>query len=227
MIEAARPDASAVADVWESISDLARRMGVRKSAISKRVTRLEQDGLVHPRPGPLNSKQVNVAEFLHAVEVSTDAIRAANGRAAAPVHRRAAAANRAQSSASNSVGQDDMGSSPNDYVLAREQAKRAAADAELKKMDLEERRERLISAEQAERFVDACSASAQIILGRLPALVDEIVATATKDGVAAAKALVKTHVREAIAEVGAMARMIADPRVKGDAPAVEASDAAA
>lgn len=216
-------DAAESTDVGASISELARIRGVRKSAISKRVARLERQGLVHPRRGPLNSKEVNVAEFLLAVEKTTDAIREANGRAAKPSHRVAADANGERSAASSPVAPVDMGPAPSDPPTpAREQAKRAAADAELKRMDLEERRERIVSADQCERFVDACSANAQTVLWRLPGLVEEIIAIGTKDGVPAAKTFVKSHVRAAIAEVGALVRMVAD---RGGAPPLEGCDA--
>jgi DNA-binding MarR family transcriptional regulator len=212
---------------WLSISALARLRGVRKSAISKRVTRLEQLGLINSRPGALNSKEINVAEFLRAVEISGDAIREANGVAAGSVHR-LSAANGGRRSPARSVVPSDMDDGPGDPILAREQAKRAAADAELKRMDLEERRGRMISADQAERFVDLCSANAQTVLWRLPGLVEDIVAIATKEGVPAARTFVKGHVREAIAEVGALMRMVADPLVKpgeGGAPPLEGPDA--
>jgi DNA-binding MarR family transcriptional regulator len=205
---------------WASISELARRLGIRKSAISKRVTRLEQEGLVHPRPGPLNSKEVNVAEYFRAVEETKDAVREANGRAAAPVHE----ANRRRRGA-EPADLADMAGAPGDPILAREQAKRAAADAELKRMDLEERRARIVSAEQCERFVDTCSANAQTVLWRLPGLVEDIVAIGNKDGIPAARAFVKSHVREAITEIGALMRMVAASRgapEPGGAPGVEA-----
>ncbi len=144
-----------------------------------------------------------MAEFEAAIAEHGDAVNTANGRRAL-------------------MTRDDAGRSPDDPVLAREQAKRAAADAELKRMDLEERRGRIVSAEQYERFVDACSATAQSVLWRLPGLVEEIIALANKDGVPAAKAFVKTHVREAISEVGALMRAVGDARrvdPEGDAAA--------
>jgi DNA-binding MarR family transcriptional regulator len=212
-------------EAWLSVSALARLKGVQKSAISNRVKRLEQDGLVHTRHGPLNSKEINLGEFLRAIERTTDAVREANGRAAAPVHR---AANGGRSSAASPGASADLGDAPSDPILAHVQARRVAAEAELKRMDLEERRGRIVSAEQAEQFVDTCSANAQTVLWRLPGLVEEIIAIGTKDGVPAARAFVKGHVRAAIAEVGALMRMVADPLVKpgeGRPPPVEAADA--
>src|SRR5277367_6578851 len=117
-------DAAESKDVWASISELVRSRDVRKSAISKRVTRLEREGLVHPRPGPLNSKEVNLAEFELACAQTTDEIRAQNGRAAKPIHRMAAEANGGRSTVPSSVAPADMGTAPSDLVLSHEQAKR-------------------------------------------------------------------------------------------------------
>ena len=64
------------------------------------------------------------------------------------------------------------------------------------------------------------------MLWRLPGLVEEIVAIGAKDGISAARTFVKGHVRDAIAEVGALTRMVADPTVKpgeSGAPPVETS----
>jgi DNA-binding MarR family transcriptional regulator len=168
---------------WASITALAELKGRNKAAISRRVARLEEDGLLRTRRGPKGEKLVNVEAYERLVESHGDAVQEMNGLRA---------------------------SADGDPILAREQAKRAAADAEMKRMDLEERRGRIISAEQAERFVDACAANAQTVLWRLPGLVEEIIAIGTKDGVPAARTFVKGHVRAAIAEIGALMRMEGD-----------------
>jgi DNA-binding MarR family transcriptional regulator len=170
---------------WASITALAELKGWNKAAISRRVARFEEAGLLRARRGPKGEKLVNIEAFDRLIESQGDAVQEMNGMRA---------------------------SADTDPILSREQAKRAAADAEMKRMDLEERRGRIISADHAERFVDTCSANAQTVLWRLPGLVEEIVSIATKDGVPAARAFVKEHIRAAIAEVGAMVRMVADPQ---------------
>jgi hypothetical protein len=180
---------------WASITSLAEIKNRNKAAISRRVARLEGEGLLHTRRGPKGEKLVNIEAYDRLVETHGDAVQAMNGARA---------------------------SADTDLVLSHEHAKRAAADAEMKRMDLEERRGRIISADHAERFVDTCSANAQAVLWRLPGLVEEIVAVATKDGIPAARTFVKDHVRAAITEIGALMRVVAE---RGDAAATEAPDA--
>jgi hypothetical protein len=186
---------------WASITAVADLKGRNKAGVSRRVAGFEAAGLLRARRGPKGEKLVNVEAYDRLHMSHGDAVQEMNGTRA---------------------------SADTDLVLAHEQAKRAAADAEMKRMDLEERRGRIISADRAERFVDTCSAKAQTVLWRLPGLVEDIIAIGTKDGVPAARTFVKGHVREAIAEIGALVRMIADPRHKpgdGDASPVEAPDA--
>jgi hypothetical protein len=166
---------------WGSITAIAKLKGRDKSAISRRVNRFEKAGLLRTRRGPNGEKLVDIKAFDGLIEAHGDGVQEMNGLRA---------------------------SADADPILSREQAKRAAADAELKRMDLEERRGRIISADHAERFVDRCSANAQTVLWRLPGLVEEIIAIGTKDGVPAARTFVKGHVRAAIAEVGALMRMV-------------------
>ena len=103
---------------WVSVSELARLRGVDKAAISRRVARLEAAGALTTRPGPKGSKLVNAAEFACAVEQFTDTVREANGR-------RPAAA------------REDLGRSPDDPVLAREQARRTKIAADTAKLQLD------------------------------------------------------------------------------------------
>ena len=67
---------------WLTVSALARARGVDKAAISRRVARLEAAGALTTRAGERGTKLINVAEFNLAVEMTKDAIREANGRAA-------------------------------------------------------------------------------------------------------------------------------------------------
>ena len=65
---------------WLTISDLARHRGVKKAAMSKRVTRLAARGVLHPKPGRRGTKLVSLEEFETAIAEHGDAIREANGR---------------------------------------------------------------------------------------------------------------------------------------------------
>ena len=55
-------------DLWLTVSDLARRQGVTKGPMSRRVSRLEELGVLTPRMGERGVKLVNVAQFLKAVD---------------------------------------------------------------------------------------------------------------------------------------------------------------
>jgi DNA-binding MarR family transcriptional regulator len=113
---------------WETVSALARRRGVDKSAISRRVARYEAQGLLKTRPGGGGRKLVNVAEFDRVAAETTDAVRELNGSAGGA---------RLASSTTDAT--------PGDPILAKEQARRAAYGADLKKLDLEERLGNLVS----------------------------------------------------------------------------------
>jgi DNA-binding MarR family transcriptional regulator len=122
-------------DTWASISELARIRGVQKSAISKRVARLELEGLVHPRPGPLNSKEINVAEFERACDQTTDAVRETNGCMA----KQSNAANvNSRRRAAIQVADADMDGTPSDPILAKEQARKTKIQADLAQLQLDE-----------------------------------------------------------------------------------------
>jgi predicted transcriptional regulator len=65
---------------WMSISDLARAIGRDKGGVSRRVSRLEAQGLLKPRVGKAGQKLVNRAEFDRVAGETVDAVREANGR---------------------------------------------------------------------------------------------------------------------------------------------------
>jgi DNA-binding IscR family transcriptional regulator len=69
---------------WLSVSALARALGVDKAAVSRRVARLEAAGALSTRAGERGTKLINHDEFNLAVEMTKDAIRETNGRAASP-----------------------------------------------------------------------------------------------------------------------------------------------
>jgi predicted transcriptional regulator len=66
-------------DGWMSISDLARAIGRDKGGVSRRVARLEAQGLLKARTGELGQKLVRRAEFDRVAGETVDAVNAANG----------------------------------------------------------------------------------------------------------------------------------------------------
>src|ERR1700722_10888283 len=77
MAEPAEDDTS---DAWLSVSALARELGRDKAGVSRRVSRMEAQGLLKSRVGESGQKLVNRAEFDRVASETTDAIQSANGR---------------------------------------------------------------------------------------------------------------------------------------------------
>ena len=65
---------------WATVSELARIRGVDKSAVSRRVARLEEQGLLATRQGAGRAKLVRVEEYDRVVAETGDAVLEANGR---------------------------------------------------------------------------------------------------------------------------------------------------
>jgi DNA-binding IscR family transcriptional regulator len=145
------------AELWLSVSELAVRRGKTKGPMSRRVARLEEQGLLKARPGPNGSKLINVAEFDRLTCETTDIVRATNGRRGA------------------SVSEDRGGDSATGrLVYSHEQALNANYSAQLKLLELEERKKNLVRmddvisasesiAESAVREIDGLSSHAEEI----------------------------------------------------------------
>ena len=195
---------------WASVSDLARLKGVNKAAISRRVTRLEAQGLLKSRRGARGAKLIDVAEFDRVATETTDGVRELNGRksASAKASRPAAAAthprHRSETAEAPPPG---VASHP---VLSHEQARRAAADAALKELDLEERLGRIAP---LDRVRQACLEFAQTlarVIDRRPSRVDDIIAANSKGGLQAARVVEKDERRELRAEMARAMDKLAD-----------------
>jgi DNA-binding MarR family transcriptional regulator len=153
---------------WATISELARLRGVDKSAVSRRVARLTAQGLLTPRDGKGGTRLVNVAEFDRAAAVATDAVRQLNGRGA-----------------DKAAPQSDLRADP---ILAREQARRVSYDADLKKLNLEERLGLLLPRDQAISSVVECSRRLRGVIEQMHTRAEEITSAVASGGVAGARA---------------------------------------
>jgi hypothetical protein len=189
--------------LWLSISALARRKGVRKSAVSKRAARFGREGLIHQRRGPVNSKEVNLEEFERACAQATDEIRAQNGRAAKQRHR-VIANPTGERNASSHVVPVDLGAASSDPpTLAKEQVKRAQADAELKRMEVEERRGKLIKVSKVEDALVAAGEKIVRVIDQLPTYAGDLATAVAKGGGPALRVALKDiarRMRTAIAD---------------------------
>jgi DNA-binding MarR family transcriptional regulator len=185
---------------WIAISDLARERQVDKSAISRRVARLEQLGLISTkRMG--KTKLVNLAEFNHAIAATVDAVRESNGR--------------------GGVAPEAGTAAPADPVLAQQQARRAGYDAELKRLDLEERLGRIVERADVEAAVEGCVVEFVRMVDALHTRADVLAAAVTKEGVSGLRIVLRGVSRELREALARAAERFGDGDAFGEADAVE------
>jgi DNA-binding IscR family transcriptional regulator len=167
-------DVSAESDLWLSISELAASRGVTKGPLSRRVARLEEQGLLRARPGARGSKLVNVAEFDRVTNEVTDIVRATNGGAAAPMRE-----------------DRGGGSERGGLIYSQEQARNAYYSGELKRLELLERAGKLAPTED---FSQAGELVANLIaeqIDKLPDYADDIIAAVAANGVPGVKTVLE------------------------------------
>jgi MarR family len=123
---------------WLSVSALARALGRDKGGVSRRVSRLEAQGLLKSRVGNAGQKLVNRAEFDRVAGETVDAVREANGRMAGAARDGEVVA---------SAG----------LVLSRAQASKTAAQARLAQLDLAQRLGQLLPIEEMRRAAADCA----------------------------------------------------------------------
>jgi hypothetical protein len=169
---------------WLTVSALARARGVDKAAISRRVARLEAAGALTTRCGEHGTKLVNVAEFSHAVEMATDAIREANGRRSAGsdlVAGETVDAVREAKGRNAGAARDGEGVSSAGLVLSNEQASKTAAQARLAQLDLAERLGQLLPLEKARQAARNAAERLRRGVDQMPARAEEVASALAKD----------------------------------------------
>jgi len=182
------------AGLWVSVSDLAARKGVTKQTISERVAKLVRDGLIETKPGPGRAKLVNLAAYDKAVGETGDAAKAIGALTKATI--------RAQEQG------EAAPSSGGDHVLAREQARRAAYEADLAKLRLDEKLGRLLPIEDVEASMVRCAEALTRAFDQLPTRADDLAAAVAKDGVNGARAFLKVVARDTRAVLAKEMRLL-------------------
>ena len=156
--------------LWMSFSALALQKNVTKQTISERVSRLAADGKLEIRPGKGKSKLVNLAEYDRVTGETTDLSR--------------------QQGARSKIG-DDAAPASRDPTFTQHQATRAGYEAELKRLDLEERLGRLRSVEEIEASAIKCGEAVVRIVDDKVLRAEELAAAVAKDGVVGARRILK------------------------------------
>jgi DNA-binding IscR family transcriptional regulator len=164
-------------DTWLPVTDLARARKISKQALSKRVLRLEGQGLLTTKLGPRGQKLVNVGEFDRVAEETLDAKQAQNGR-----RSRAAP--------------DDCGDDVFSPILAKEQARKVAYQADLAKLQRDEKLGKLLPIEKIADAAAQCAEALVRVIDQLPARADEIASAVAKEGEAGARAFLRSVARD-------------------------------
>jgi len=156
--------------LWVSGSELAKLKGVTKQTVSEKIARLVDAGKLEVRPGKGNAKLINVAAYDRAVGEITDLSR--------------------QQGAQTKAAATDT-ATPRDPTFTKHQADKAGYEAELKRLDLEERLGRLRSVDEIEAAAIVCGETIVRLVEQLALRADEIAAAVAKDGVTGARSALK------------------------------------
>lgn len=173
--------------LWISVSALAVCKGVTKQTISERVARLVDAGKLEVKPGKGRAKLINVAQYDRAVGETTDLSR--------------------EQGAQTRSGSE---TAARDGTFTKHQADRAGYEAELKRLDLEERLGRLRTVADIENATVTCGETVVRLIKQLVLSADEIAAAVAKDGVTGARNALKhiefdlcTRIAEAFTKIAA------------------------
>lgn len=134
-------------DGWASITEIARRRGVSKVAISRQVSRFEAQGLISSRLGEGGTKLVSIEGFDDAVERYGSQVKRLAGYGNKPEAKLEERAPEAVASPIRPVAEarpagrapSGLQSTDEAPILALEQARKARADAALRELMLAER----------------------------------------------------------------------------------------
>lgn len=167
------PNDAGAGGVWVTCAELARRRGVSRAAITKRVNKLAGDGLVSVREEG-NSRLVELASFDRAIGETGDAVK-----------EQAAATRKASTTAASGKA---------GVAMRDAQTERAQYEARLKALDLAERQRQVLPI-KGDHGIEAAAVAIGIALTRdIDGMVrhaDEIATAVSKEGVAGARRVLK------------------------------------
>jgi hypothetical protein len=187
-------DTTEARGVWLSVSELASARGVSKQNISATLKRWADAGVPVTTRRQGRETLVNVVEFDRRRGDQTDL-----GRQLSQQTRKIAGADHP--------------------VYAREQALRARYDAELKRLDLEERMRRLIPLREVEDALVACGETFVHVFEQLEHEADEIAIAVSQGGIAGARRVLKqVTLRQRIAAADALEAIGKDLEVGAPPP---------
>lgn len=169
---AGQPAAAADA-LWLSTSEIARRKGVTKQTVSEKVRKLVADNRLQTKPGKGKAVLINIAEYDRVLGETTDLAREQGART-----------------------KSDDASSQRDPTFTTHQATRAGYEAELKRLDLEERLGKLRNVSEIEAAAVRCAETVVRVLEDKVLRVEQLAGGLARDGVNGLRKMLKDIVFE-------------------------------
>jgi hypothetical protein len=171
--------ANDAANEWLSISGLARAIGRDKGGVSRRVSRLEGQGLLETRISDAGQKLVNRAEFDRVAVETVDAIQEANGL-------KARAARDPEGGAS--AGAVGASAGP---ALSRAQTARTIAQAHIANLDLNQRVGKLLPVDRVQEAARSCAERLRSAVDQMPGRAEEVASGQTSPFAGALRAALR------------------------------------
>ncbi|SFK83265.1 hypothetical protein SAMN05444581_1279 [Methylocapsa palsarum] len=172
--------ASELDGFWIGINGLARQKGISGPVMSRRIARLEAQGLIETKAGARNAKLVNLVAYDRVYEKTRDVVRSMNAQQSDHVPKTS----------------DDPDPDPNEKCLSQEQARRTSYLAEMARMDLEERQKKLLPVADVAAAVRACGERIIAAVDLFASRADEGAAAVGKDGVVGMRTFLKALARD-------------------------------
>lgn len=161
--------------LWLSVSELARERGISKVAVSQQLSRWAAKGVAVATRRSGRIMLVNVAEFDTA---------------------RGAAGDQARQQGAQTKRNTQTGRGPADPVYSHEQARRAAYEADLKRLELEEKLGQLIRVDDLERACASCAEAMVRAVERSAFRADELAGAMMTGDRPAARAFLKALIHD-------------------------------
>lgn len=154
---------------WLSISQLARARGVTRQSLHERVSRLAAEGKIEVRQGRGRERLVDLTQYDRTAGQTTDLARA-----------QAQATRRHRS----------------ELDFAASQAKRAAAEAELKVLDLRQRRGELVEVREVHEVAIQCGHAMVSAIEGIVTRAEDVITAATTGGPAGVRRVLREIARD-------------------------------
>lgn len=185
--------------VWLTITELADRLGVRKSTVSEKVAALTADGLIETKPGKGRTKLVHLASYLRATGQAGDAA------------KEAGAATRAALAAETALPLADAPPTASNNPTFRDaQTREKELAADLKELELKQRLGELVAVADLAGVAEQAAEQMVAALDRLPTRAEDMAAAVGRDGTAGARAQYKRDARDLRASIAeAFKRLLA------------------